>query len=85
MRDIDSRNVTHNLKIKQRSNVNIPQNLPSNGVIANAVHLYIDLYFQGHKMFGNHIIFNIWKTVSASEKCSCTTFIESDTSHRMSS
>ena len=31
---------------------------------------------QGHKISGNNIIFNIWNTVIASEKCSDTTFIE---------
>ena len=30
----------------------------------------IALYFQGHKISGNHIIFNIWKMVRASKKCS---------------
>ena len=41
--------------------------LPSNGVTANVVHRDIDLYFQGHTKSENYIIFNIFKTVSASE------------------
>ena len=34
------------------------------------------------KISGNNI-FNIWKTARGSEKCSSTTFIEVDISHRM--
>ena len=31
----------------------------------------------------NHVIFNVWETVRASGKCSSTTFIEVDISHRI--
>ena len=55
--------------------------LPSNGAIANVVHRDIDLYFQGHANSENHIIFNIFKMESASEKCSSKSLIEFDTSH----
>ena len=37
--------------------------LPSNGAIVNVVLRYLDLYLQGDKIYGNHILFN-------SEKCS---------------
>ena len=55
--------------------------LPSNGVTANVLHRDIDLYFQGHTNSENYIIFNIFKTVSASEICSSKSLIEFDTSH----
>ena len=57
----------------------------SNDAIANAVHHDLDLYFQGKKMSGNHIIFNVWKTVRVSEKSSSTTFIVVDIGHPMAS
>ena len=47
------------------------------------VHRSVDLYFQGHTISKNISLYNIWKTVSASEKCSSTTFIEVSISHRM--
>ena len=57
--------------------------MPSNGAIVIVAHRYLDLYFQGHKISGNHTIVNIWKTVKASEKISSTSFIEIDTCHQM--
>ena len=45
--------------------------------MANAVHRDLDLYFQGHTISGNHIIFNIWMTVRASKNV----FVEVDSSH----
>ena len=47
------------------------------------LYIVIDIYFQGHKISGNHLILNILKMVRASEKCSSKTFIEVDTSYRM--
>ena len=35
--------------------------LPSNGAILHVPHCDLDLYFQGHKISGNHKIYNIWK------------------------
>ena len=57
--------------------------LLSNSVIANVVHRDPDLYFQGYKISGNHIIIYIWKTVRASKKCFKIIFIEVDITHRM--
>ena len=37
-----------------------------------------DVYFDGHKIFGNHIIYNIWKMVRACEKYSSITSTEVD-------
>ena len=54
-----------------------------NGAIANVVQCDLDIYFQGHTFYGNHVIFNMWKTVKASEKCLSTTFIEIDIIHLM--
>ena len=48
---------------------------------ANFVHRHPDILSRYH---GNHRIFIVWKTVRASERCSSTTFIEADTSHRIS-
>ena len=48
--------------------------LRSNGDFVNVVHRNLDLYFEDHN-FLNYILYNIWKTVRASEKCS-STFIE---------
>ena len=54
--------------------------LSSNGVIANIVQNDLDRLFKCHKISGNHIIFNIWKTVRANKKCSITTVIAVDVS-----
>ena len=39
-------------------------------------------YFRGHTISGNRI-FNLWKTMKASEKCSSTTIIVVEIRHRM--
>ena len=41
--------------------------LLSNCEIANVVHRDIGIYFQDHKISENHIIFNIWRMMRASE------------------
>ena len=38
---------------------------PSKDTIANVVHLDLDLYFQGHEISGNYIVYNILKTMRA--------------------
>ena len=58
--------------VKDRANITISikkkvRYMPSNGAIANVVHCDLGLYFQCHKISANHIIFNIWKMVRASE------------------
>ena len=57
---------------------------PSIGAIVNVVHRGLALYFQDHTISGNHIIYNIWKTVRAvrdSEKCTSSPFMKVDISH----
>ena len=55
--------------MKDRENITIAikyelMYLQSNGAVANVVHRDLDLYFQGHNIFGN-IIYHIWNMVKA--------------------
>ena len=52
-------------------------------VNAIVVHRDVDLYCHGHKISGNYIIFNIWKTVTAIEKIRSTIFVDVDIGHQM--
>ena len=52
--------------------------LQSNGAIANVAHSDLDLYFKCHLFSGSINIYNISKTVKASEKCSSMTSVEVD-------
>ena len=49
---VDTVNINSSVDLKNRRNV---------------VRYDLDLYFQGHTISENHIIFNIWKAVRASE------------------
>ena len=73
---IDGANITNAIRLEVMY-------FPSNGAIANVVHRDFDLYFHSHTNSGNHVIFDIWKTVRVGEKYSSKTFIEVDFCHRM--
>ena len=51
-------------------------------IIANIIHRDLDLYFHGHKISGNDIIFNIWKAVRLAKNAQVQ-ILKVDISHRM--